>query len=182
MKWRFWQIKHPKPHCSDAIVPLSASMGHLSRQRPSALAPLRAEHPLSHGGMVSSRSLAVRKHMLLLYLLVPLPSQQPFAHCSVHTHPLQQTEYFLFLEAFVWRGNLFLMPPPGYSRLWWLFALLSLLGRAAGRDEDKARTKENLLTLMDAIRELHLLQAGQASSSSCLLSAAACLPELLFLG
>lgn len=83
--------------------------------------------------------------MLLLYLLVLLPSQQPFAHCSVHTHPRQQTEYFLFLEAFVWRGNLFLMPLPGYSRLWWLFALLSLLGRAAGRDEDKPGQQKTYL-------------------------------------
>lgn len=43
------------------------------------------------------------------------------------------------------------------------FALPSPPGRAAGRGEDKARTTENLFTLMDAIRELHLLQAGQAS-------------------
>lgn len=81
-------MKHPKPHCSGTIVPPSASTGHLSQRSPSALAPLRAEHPLSHGGMVSSQSLAVRKHMLLLYLLGSIPSQRPFAHCSVYTHIL----------------------------------------------------------------------------------------------
>lgn len=54
--------------------------------------------------------------MLLLYLLVPLPLQQSFAHCRatrVHTSPCQQTENFLFLEAFVRRDNLFLMHLPG---------------------------------------------------------------------
>lgn len=62
------------------------------------------------------------------------------------------------------------------------FALLTMPWRAVGRGEDKARIMENLFTSMDAIRELHLLQVGKASSSSCLLPVAGCPLELLFLG
>lgn len=61
------------------------------------------------------------------------------------------------------------------------FALLTMPWRAAGRGEGKARTMENLFTLMDAIGELHLLRVGKASSSRCLLSVAECPLELLFL-
>lgn len=42
------------------------------------------------------------------------------------------------------------------------FTLLTMLWRAAGRGEDKARTTENLFTSMHAIGELHLLQIGKA--------------------
>lgn len=60
------------------------------------------------------------------------------------------------------------------------FAVLTMLRRAAGRGEDRARATGNLFTSMDAIRELQLLQVGKASSSCCLLSVAGCPLELSF--
>jgi len=123
--------------------------------------------------------------MLLLYLPVPLPLQQPFAHCratqSAHASLPADRKFPVpgstcVERQFISRASSWL------KQVTVAFALLSPPVRAAGRGEDKARTTENLFTLTDVIRELHLLQAGQASSSSCLLSVAGCPLELLFLG
>lgn len=54
LKWRIWQIKPHKSQSSGRSVPLSTSTGHFSWPGPFALAPLKAEHPLSHGGLVSA--------------------------------------------------------------------------------------------------------------------------------
>lgn len=54
LKWRIQQIKPHKPQISGRLWPLSASTGHFSWPSHFALALLKAEHPLSHGGLVSA--------------------------------------------------------------------------------------------------------------------------------
>lgn len=122
---------------------------------------------------------------MLLYLPVPFPLQQPFAHCkatwSVHTFSPADRKFPV--PGSICAERQFISHAPSWlKQVMVAFALLSPPGRATGRGEDKARTTENLFTLTDVMRELHLLQAGQASSSSCLLSVVGCPLELLFLG
>lgn len=120
--------------------------------------------------------------MLLLCLPVPLPLQQPFARCRAtrSAHASLPADRKFPVPGSICAERQFISHASSWLKQ--VFALLSPPGIAAGRGEDKARTTENLFTLVDAIRELHLLQAGQASSSSCLLSVAGCPLELLFLG
>lgn len=108
--------------------------------------------------------------MFQLYLPVPLPLQQPFAHCwatwSAHTS-LPADRKFPVPGSICAKRQFISHASSWLKHIMVAFALLSLLGTAARRGDDKARTTENLFTLTDARRELHLLQAGQDSSSSC---------------
>lgn len=132
----------------------------------------------------SPLSLAIRKHMLLLSLPVPLPLQQLFAHhrATWSAHISLPADRKFPVPGSVCVERQFISHASSWlKQVTVAFALLSPSGRAAGRGEDKARRIENRFTLMDVIRELHLLWTGQASSSSCLLSVAGCPLELLFL-